>query len=227
MRSSSVILGTVPGILLADLATIRSEVPGTLTDSDQRVSRLISAASRSIGNYIGRPFLDQTIIETFDMDLSSNVSYDPKVFALRARPITSVSSVTFAGATLDPLVDQVGWIYSNDAGIITVPALTYSGRPFAYYSSGQFIFIYRAGYIPFGLIDANKNPIAPTIPDDIVQACISTVAMLRSNAAIDPNIKMEQDYRVGQVQYSTYSKGTGFLDPGSMDALDYYRDIGF
>jgi len=85
---------------LTDLPTVKAWLGLTTTASDSLLSALITAVSGFVVNYLGRPILSASYVETYRGNGQCEL-------LLRNFPITAVASVAFAGQTITQAADPV------------------------------------------------------------------------------------------------------------------------
>lgn len=132
------------------------------TDEDSRLDRLITAASLAIAEEIGRDIGSASGSEYFDGNGS-------RVMVMPRWPISAVASVSIDGvsvsASASPQTGGVGYFFDNTRIMLNGWVFTKGIK--------NILISYTAGH--------------STLPGNVVQAAILTVAAMRNSQSIDPN----------------------------------------
>lgn len=198
MRKSILTVLTPPtSKLLTDVETVLAELSARSTSESRNIARWIKQASGAITRYCKRELAKQTVTEQFRPDrqtVITNMTIDSPTrhrLPLAMYPVASIASVTEDGTVLDPSLYEV----DPETGLLL---RLFNDRPRQWMAS-KILVAYTGGYIlpP----DANAD-----LPDEISDAAIQLVKLMRFGARRDPMVKsqvvvgvIEQDFWVGPV----------------------------
>lgn len=195
MRKSILTVTTAPeSTLLTDVATVMAEL-GINASETRNIARWIKQASGAITRYCKRQLVQQSVTEQFRPDrrvVITNMTIDsPTHIRLRLRmyPVTEIASVTEDGTVLDPSSYEV----DPETGLLS---RLYGDMP-RQWMAAKILVAYTGGYV------LPPDP-AADLPDEISDAAIQLVKLMRFSARRDPLVKsqvvvgvLEQDFWVG------------------------------
>lgn len=195
MRKSILTVTTPPAsALLTDVATVMAEL-GINASETRNIARWIKQASGAITRYCKRQLVQQSVTEQFRPDrrvVITNMTIDsPTHIRLRLRmyPVTEIASVTEDGTVLDPSSYEV----DPETGLLS---RLYGDMP-RQWMAAKILVAYTGGYV------LPPDP-AADLPDEISDAAIQLVKLMRFGAKRDPLVKsqtvvgvLEQDFWVG------------------------------
>lgn len=173
---------------------LASTVAGDLgVADDAQVQRAVTAASRAVARYCGRPFERATVTEY-------PAGYGRPLLLLDRAPIISIASVTEGGTAVDAagfeslgamadsgLVLRRGGVWMDTGaymGRITYGPADNVGR------SDGIAVTYTAGYVTPGQKALNAALVV-TLPEDVQEAAVLVAAGMLRRRAIDPNVASE------------------------------------
>lgn len=197
---------------LADVKAFLNIATGTTVD-DALLTRLITACSERIAQYIQRNIGTGTITETRNGS-GTNQMY------LGHWPVTAITSVTVNGATVPAAVNgSAGYscqVWDGTSIPIKEPILQVTGGFGVWqgqYGNGGY------GCFPMGVNNVTIVYTAgfATVPEDIAQACIELVVQTYN-----------QRLRVGQNTVNQATQSINFIVkmlPSVMEALNPYRRV--
>lgn len=160
---------------------------------DARAQRAVTAASRALARYCGRPFERATVTEY-------PPGYGRPLLLLDRAPIVSITSITEAGALVDSAqYESIG--PNSDAGLVLRKSGVWLNTAS---SSGRVTFspdvnvgrtdgivaVYTAGFITPGQ-KALDNTLAVTLPEDVQEVAALVAAGLYRRQAVDPTLASE------------------------------------
>lgn len=217
MRKSILTVVTPPSTTsLTTVSAVVAELGLGDTSEYQNISRWIRQASGAITRYCKRPLAQQTVTEQFRLDrqtVIANMTIDSPTrrrLPLVMYPVASIASVTEDDDVLDPSRYEV----DPETGLLE--RLNDVDRPRQWMAS-KIIVQYTGGYVLPPAAGAN-------LPDEISDAALQLVKLMRFGAKRDPLVKsqtivgvIEQDFWVGQTPGSDGSGVPpsigGLLDP--------------
>ena len=180
---------------LTTLAAAKEELGITDSTQDDRLRRLINAATSTINRYCGRVFSKATITDERQLLVGG-----PRAVVGRA-PIVSITSITIEGATT--AIDSSSYIRENDeAGVLYFK----SGLPASGFHRGGIsqdrqpgteapilLFTYVGGYVTPAQADTGGAYAAATItlPDEIETACLDLVGYYNAHRGTGGTIASE------------------------------------
>jgi len=168
---------------LTTLATVKTELGITNTDSDAWLQTKITQTSVAIASACGRVFQQETVADYFNLGWRSNDG----ALVLSRYPVNEVVAVTQSNSVLP--ADQYEFQSSN--GML----FRMRGDCRSVWCGGRIIVTYSAGYV-----------LLSTLPHDLEQACILLVKQNWYSKTRDPLVKSVSipgvstyDYWVGGV----------------------------
>lgn len=196
---------------------LSSTVAGDLgVADDAQVQRAVTAASRAIARYCGRPFERATVTEY-------PAGYGRPLLLLDRAPIISIASVTEGGAAVDAAgFESLGAM--ADAGLalrrggVWMDTGAYTGR-ITYAPadnvgrSDGIVVTYTAGYVTPGQKALNAA-LTVTLPEDVQEAAIISAADFYRRQRQDANVASES---LGD--WSVSYAGTNTANGRGVDAL--------
>lgn len=160
---------------------------------DARLQRAVTAASRAVARYCGRPFARATITE-------HPAGYGRPLLLLERAPIISIESIHEAGALVPASeYESLGELANGglvlrrsgfwlDTGIrggrITASPDVNVGR------SDGIVVVYTAGYVTPGQ-KALDDSLSVTLPEDVQEAAALVASGLYRRQAVDPTVASE------------------------------------
>jgi uncharacterized phiE125 gp8 family phage protein len=192
-----------PGVTidLTVLATVKTELGITDTESDAWLQSKITQSSAAIASACGRVFQRETVADYFNLGWCSN----DNALILSRYPVESIVSVTESNQTL--VSDQ--YEFQSNNGML----YRMQGDARSVWSGGRIVVTYEAGY-----------ELLEWLPHDLEQACILLVKQNYFARTRDPLIKgvaipgvSTYDYWVGGV-----SQGGG-MPPEVQTLLARYK----
>lgn len=210
---------------------LASTVAGDLgVDDAARVQRAVTAASRAIARYCGRPFERATVTEY-------PAGYGRPLLLLERAPIVSITSITEGGVTLASTsyeflgeLANAGLVLRRDgvwmdtgtlAGRVTASPDVNVGR------SDGLVVEYVAGYVTPGqrVLDGS---LTVTLPEDVQEAATLTAADFYRRQTQDANIASETlgDWSVSYAGTNTaIGRGVDPLPAIAVQLLAPYRSL--
>jgi hypothetical protein len=161
---------------LTTIETVRGELNLPDNAHDERLKTLITQASDVVARYCNRTFGNETVTETFRLDVSQ------LEIVLSRFPVISITSITENGTALTPSD------YELDAprGIIT---RLHNDRP-CFWSRWKIVVVYSAG---FDLLDH--------LPHGVERAAIQLVKSWFLGGTRDPLLRSESVNEIGTTSY--------------------------
>jgi uncharacterized phiE125 gp8 family phage protein len=159
---------------LATLAAVKAALGITGTTEDATLAPLITAASAAMAKACNRVLVEETVEESLR-------SHGTASFTLERYPVTSITTITEDGTVL------VDADYEADLAAGIVERL-WSDR-IGCWARGRTVIRYIGGYS------------LTTMPGDIVQALVATVASFRSQAARDPLLRAEETTDIERLEW--------------------------
>lgn len=202
---------------LVDLESVKAYLQITGDDQDARLGALISQASDSFADYLGRPLALQTYRERQTVTgriLGINLSNGPVVSILSA----SVDGVAWTGTLDECDVERDGARIMASAFL--PPRQLCFARPVIVEV------IYVAGFLLPGMeaVEKPANSLLPWQETPLRPAlsggCLSTIQMLLYGAGRDPLLKSENVQGVGSTSYAMLDPAVGGLSADAVAALD-------
>ena len=178
------------------------------TADDNAVEAMIRSASAAVERYCGRVFARETVKETFRV-------CSAQVLQLSRLPVTSVTSVTMAGDT----IDSDDYEFDSETGAIYK---LYGDYPAVW--AGKIEITYVGGYI----LPTDINDSAATLPADVEEAVISMVGSVYASqsTATTGAVRAEEVDGLGRIEYATSTasqSAMSFLVGDVQETLRHYR----
>lgn len=166
-----------------------------------RLSTLIAAASAAIVRFCGRAFVSTAYTETYSGDGTTEL-------LLRHYPLITLTTVTITdddGTEYDIATDQ--FRLDEAAGIVHFKPD--ADDDYTWWPEGtlNIEIVYTAGYA--------------TVPDDVQEACVLTVAALYAAASTDPNLQSES---LGDYSFTRRTAAEA-IPAEAQRLLASYRDV--
>lgn len=217
-RSSLALSSSAAAQALADLATVKSDLGISDTSQDARLTRLIAASAGAFVKYCGRPFIQQTYVETWRLPTSPSqywqaaIPLDP-VAALPPSvwPVVSITSIVEAGTTLSST------LYNNDKPLDPAQPgrgflrLDTSGAESAW-ARGVIVATYVAGFNAPTVTGGNMP-----LPADLYEAAILDVRARFYAKDRDPSQVVTRE-EVPDVYVASYDVTAGLSNLGGSSA---------
>lgn len=185
---------------LTTVATLADELGVDATANNDRLVRVIGAASTAIEQFVQRKFASATYTQRLPYSGTLRL-------VVPSTPIASVTSIVDDGTTVDPATYR---IEDADAGIIVSDTIWYlrdlvvgiAWNMLRGSGEEKLVVTYVGGFtLP-------KDTGSPTLPTDIEMACLVTATSLYRSRGIDRRIASE-GLGDARVQYVTANARTG------------------
>lgn len=187
---------------LTEIGRVKREMNITDSDRDELLTDLIHEESASFADMCTRVFASETVTETFYIRW---LRCEP--LSLARYPVTSITSITEDGVTLDPT------LYELDAASGLLHRLSAAGSFRSTWMGSRTIVTYVGGYT-----------LLTNLPRKIEAAVITMVKNRWFAKTRDPAVKVEDVVDVARLEYWVGAIGDG-LPPDVQDAVDTYRDV--
>lgn len=212
---------------LADVATLQAELGGTADG----LAGYLQQATALIETFISRPLGKADYLDTFRLN-----GHARRSLTLGRFPVLSVASLSIDGADwaldsldLDP---NSGLLYPPGFGCGAGAGDGLSTCGYALASTpawcGYRITVgYSAGYVLPGMVDDDGGAqLPPTLPADLVRACLDTAKALYHARDRDPLVRSETEQGIGSTSWLDPDAAAGGLPRNVAAMLGSYRRVG-
>ncbi|MGG6430610.1 phage head-tail connector protein [Acetobacter ghanensis] len=201
---------------LVDLESVKSYLQITDDAQDARLAKLITQASSSFADYLGRSLALQTYRER------QTIKGRIPGINLSNGPIASILSASVDGVAWTGVLDECD-VERNGARIMASAFLP--PRQLCFTRPVVVEVIYIAGFVLPGMDKAvvPDNALLPwqatPLPAAISGGCLSTIQMLLGVSGRDPLLKSENIQGVGSTSYASLDPATGGLSADAVASL--------